>query len=209
MPLRGSIIVESKPAGEADLTDSALVQRARRGDLDAFDKLVLLYNTLTFRCAYLILRDEDDAAEAVQEGFVRAYRELKSLRSPDKFGPWLLRIIKNEALRSVRVRKRRQEEPQDGSGIPVTTPLTAADEVVSRETQIDLWNALSLLRPGDRAVVTTRYYLGLNEEEMATVLECPRGTVKSRLHNALKRLRSVIERDFPELIPEVAEGEKV
>ena len=140
---------------------------------------------------------------------MRAYRELKSLRSPDKFGPWLLRIIKNEALRSVRVRKRRQEEPQDRSGVPVTTPLTAADEVVSRETQIDLWNALSLLRPDDRAVVTTRYYLGLNEEEMATVLECPRGTVKSRLHNALKRLRSVIERDFPELVPELAGRERV
>ena len=140
---------------------------------------------------------------------MRAYRELKSLRSPDKFGPWLLRIIKNEALRAARVRKRRQKETQGESVAPVTSPLSTADEVVSREIQIDLWNALSLLRPDDRAVVTSRYYLGLNEEEMATVLECPRGTVKSRLHNALKRLRSVIERDFPELVPEPAGRERV
>ncbi|MFQ5874169.1 MAG: RNA polymerase sigma factor [Dehalococcoidia bacterium] len=178
-----------------------LIERARQGDLDAFDELVLRYNTLTFRCAYLILRDEDDAAEAVQEGFVRAYRELKSLRAPDKFGPWLLRIIKNEALRSVRVRERRQKEAQKVLAAPVSNPLTPANGVVAKEIQMDLWNALSLLGPDDRAVVTTRYYLGLNEEEMATVLECPRGTVKSRLHNALKRLRSVIERDFPELVP--------
>ena len=91
------------------LDEKALVEQARRGDLDAFDELVRRYNAEAYRCAYLILRHEDDAAEATQEGFVRAYRGLSSLRSYDHFRPWLLRIIKNEALRHVSTRSRRRE----------------------------------------------------------------------------------------------------
>ena len=192
-----------------DLNENTLVERARQGDLDAFDELVLGYNTLVFRCAYLILQNEDDAAEAVQEGFIRAYRGLKLLRSLDQFRPWLLRIVKNEALRSFKARKRRREEPEDRSNSPVTAVFGEEMDVTQRDSQIDFWSAMGLLRPDDRAVVTSRYFLGLSEEEMATVLQCPRGTVKSRLHNALKRLRSIIERDFPELVPGTTKREMV
>lgn len=178
-----------------------LIQRACQGDLDAFDELVARHGAAAFRCAYLIVRNEDDAAEAVQEGLVRAFRQLRSLRSRPAFRSWLLRIIKNESLRLIEARQRRREVRLDVSVNLTEGPETGAGGMASKETQMDLWAALGLVSPQDRAVVTLRYYLGLNENEMATVLQCRRGTVKSRLHNALRRLGAIIQQSFPELIP--------
>lgn len=178
-----------------------LIQRARKGDLDAFDQLVARHDAIAFKCAYLIVRNEDDAAEAVQEAFVRAFRQLRSLRSVPAFRSWLLRIIRNESLRVIETQQRRREVRLDASTNLAEGQVTAADSIAYKENQMDLWAALGLLSSQDRAVVTLRYYLGFNEKEMATVLQCRRGTVKSRLHNALMRLGVIIQQGFPELIP--------
>jgi RNA polymerase sigma-70 factor (ECF subfamily) len=182
--------VEDRP-----LDESALVERARRGDVGAYAALIDMHEGIAFRTAYLIARNEADAVEAVQEGFYRAYAALGRFRRGAPFRPWLLRIVANEAKdrRSANARqtalalKAAAELPLRELG---GSPEAAA---IDREARENVVAALNRLRERDRLVITYRYFLDLSEEEMAAVLECPRGTVKSRLSRALEHLRSELE----------------
>lgn len=143
-----------------------------------------------FRTAYLIVGDAAEAEDAAQEAFVKAYYALARFRPGAPFRPWLLRIAANEALnrhtargRRVRLAMRAAETlPAD----PVPSPERAALDAERRDTVL---RALETLRPEDRRVIAFRYFLDLSEAEMATALDCARGTVKSRLARALGRLR--------------------
>src|SRR4051812_29601091 len=84
-----------------------LIRRAKSGDITAYDALVRAYETLAFRAAYLITRDESDAADAAQDAFVRAFRALSSFRPGEPFRPWLMRIVTNQALNRIVSMKRR------------------------------------------------------------------------------------------------------
>jgi RNA polymerase sigma-70 factor, ECF subfamily len=135
-----------------------------------------------------------DADDVVQEAFVKAYRALGSFRKDAAFRPWLLRIVANETRNLVRSRSRRAKREElagrdELSGLPEDV-LDPAVEVVSAERRRELLDALNRLPDQYRLVVTCRYLLELDEYETATVLGWPRGTVKSRLHRALERLRT-------------------
>jgi RNA polymerase sigma-70 factor (ECF subfamily) len=182
--------VEGRPLEDADL-----VEQARRGNADAYAELVRRYQDLAFRTAYLVTGLPSDAEDAAQEAFVKAYRALPGFRSGAPLRPWLLRIVANEA------RNRRRS-----SGRRAVLTLRAADEhasvdaapsaeaaVLANEGRRTMIEALNAMREDDRLVITCRYFLDLNEAEMADVLGIRRGTVKSRLSRALVRLRSIVE----------------
>ena len=196
----------------------------RRGDRDAYAALVRRHAPAALRTAGF-LGAGADAEDVVQEAFVKAYRALDRYREGSAFRPWLLRIVANETRNLHRSAGRRAVRearawqlaaplltgPQAGAGGRTSAgPRTDAaqqtpadtlaapdplDALVSAERRSELVAALGRLPPAYREVVTCRYLLELDEAETATVLGRPRGTVKSRLHRALRALEADLRTD--------------
>ncbi len=172
--------------------DDTLVERARQGDPRAFEALVVLYQSLAFRTAFVIAGDAADAEEAAQDAFVKAHRALGRFRSGQPFRPWLLTIVANEARNRRRTGGRRAAlalrvaDP----GAPGEDPEAAA---LASERRERLLTAVERLRDDDRDVLACRYFLELSEEETAAALGIARGTVKSRTHRALERLQEELQ----------------
>lgn len=155
-----------------------------------------------FRAAYLVLRDAGDAADAAQEAFLRAYRGLRGFKTGRQLRPWLLRIAVNQALNSLRA-KRRRASVTERLTVVGRPPGPDMDEIViGRERARALWSALESLGERERTVLYLRYFIQMPEGELAEYLGCPPGTVKSRVHRALRKLREVIARQHPELLSE-------
>ncbi len=151
---------------------------------------------IAFRTAYLIAGNADDAEEAAQDGFVKAYRALGRFRRGAPFRPWLLQIVANEARNRRRSAGRRAsltlraaDEVRPGDAVP--SPEAA---VLSDERRVELLSAVNGLREEERLVVGCRFFLGLSEDETAQALGLRLGTVKSRTARALARLREEVER---------------
>jgi RNA polymerase sigma-70 factor (ECF subfamily) len=181
--------VEGRPLDEAQH-----IADARKGDLNAFEELVRIYQHDALRLAYLLVRDHGEAEDVAQEALVKAYRAMGRLRPEASFRPWLLAIVRNEASNRRRSRGRRLRliervgsEPSAGDAAP--SPETA---VVSRTESDDLVSAVDRLPEKHRLVVVCRYFLGLSETETAEVLGIPPGTVKSRCSRALQQLKTTI-----------------
>ncbi len=155
-----------------------------------------------FRAAYLVLRDADDAADAAQEAFLRAHRGLRGFKAGRQLRPWLLRIAVNQALNSLRA-KRRRASVTERLTVEGRPPGPDIDEtVIGREQARALWSALESLGERERTILYLRYFIQMPERELAEYLGCPPGTVKSRVHRALRKLRAVITRQYPELLSE-------
>jgi RNA polymerase sigma factor (sigma-70 family) len=172
--------------------DIALAERARHGDERAFEELVRTYQGIAFRTAYLFTRSSADAEEAVQVGFVKAWRALPRFRPGAAFKPWLLRIVANEAHNRRRSVRRRAELTLRASAAQPPEDAAPSPEgaALGRERREELLRAVERLEERDRDVLTCRYFLELSEEETAQALGVRRGTVKSRTARALERLRS-------------------
>ena len=182
--------------GGRPLDDTILIQRAQDGDLAAYDELMRRYQDLAFRTAYLITGSAAAAEDAAQEAFVKAYYALGRFRLGAPWRPWLLRIVANQARNHRKAEQRRAdlalrigEGRLEGDAAP--SPEATAFAVERRQA---LLTALEGLREEDRLAISLRYFLDLTEEEMADALDCPRGTVKSRLSRAVGRLRDELTR---------------
>jgi RNA polymerase sigma factor (sigma-70 family) len=180
--------VEGRPL---DDTDSGLVERARRGDVRAYEELVRRYQDVAFRLAYTILGSAEEAEDAAQEGFVRAYHALDRFRRGAPLRPWLLTIVANAArTRRATAARRPTVTLQAVAARPSDDSAQLPEAVaLSTEQRRELLDAVSALRIDDQRVIAYRYFLELSEAEMAGILGCARGTVKSRLSRALDRLR--------------------
>ena len=154
------------------------------------------HQAVAFRTAFTITGDAAEAEDAAQEAFVKVYRTLNRFRSGAPFRPWLLTVVANEARNRRRAAGRRvglalraaEGVPQGGAPLPETT-------VVAEERRAELLSAVEGLREEDREVISLRYFLELTEAETAAALNCPRGTVKSRLSRAIGRLREKMTKD--------------
>jgi RNA polymerase sigma-70 factor (ECF subfamily) len=183
--------VEGRPLLDDRRTDAELIERARRGEMMAYESLVRRYQDAAVRTAHLFAPD-GDAEDAVQEAFVKAHRALDRFRDDAPFRPWLLRIVANEARNRRRSAGRRStlairaaEDRRPGDAAP--SPESA---VLDREERAWLLAAVNGLGQDDREVIAARYFLDLSEAETADMLGVPRGTVKSRLSRAIARLRT-------------------
>ncbi|MBQ1043685.1 MULTISPECIES: RNA polymerase sigma factor [unclassified Micromonospora] len=186
----------SGPTAEAALDDDELVTRVRAGDREAYDVLVARHTASAYRTAVL-LGAGPDAEDVVQEAFVKAYRKLSRYRREASFRSWLLAIVANETRNLHRTRSRR-----DGLVLRAAAadPVVAGgadglDAVLAAERRAELVGALRRLPARDREVIVCRYLLDLGEDETVTVLGLPRGTVKSRTHRALAKLRALLDRE--------------
>ncbi|HRQ42291.1 MAG TPA: RNA polymerase sigma factor [Chloroflexota bacterium] len=193
MTLSGKIEVEESDRAAVD--ERPWLRLARQGDEAAWEWLMAAHQQPVFRLAYLILGDGAEAEEVTQDVFVRAYFALDRFDESRPLRPWLLQITRNLARNRWRswkrywtaVQKWRQYEPE-----AITTPTEQQESTL-------LWQAVRRLRPSAQEVIYLRYFLEMNEAETAVALGVQPGTVKSRLHRALKQLQVVVERDFSEL----------
>jgi RNA polymerase sigma-70 factor (ECF subfamily) len=178
-----------------------LIERARRGEHDAFAELIDGRLARLDAAARLILRDGELARDAVQEAMIRAWRDLPGLRDPDRFDAWLQRLLANACLDLVRRRKRRVIEVEL---TPLDAPSTVdiATGLADREL---LDRALAGLAPSHRAVVALHYLLGMPLPEVAATLGIPTGTAKSRLHYALAAMRISVTAE-PDTAPATVAG---
>jgi RNA polymerase sigma-70 factor (ECF subfamily) len=177
------------------------VERARRGDHEAFAELVDERLARLDAAARLILRDPELARDAVQEALIRAWRDLPGLRDPGRFDAWLHRLTANACLDLVRRRRRRVIEVALLS-IDAPTAHDVAGDLADRQL---LDQALAGLAPGHRAVVALHYLLGMPLPEVAASLRIPLGTAKSRLHYALGAMRTTVTAE-PEPVPAAVAG---
>ena len=170
-----------------------LVERARGGDHDAFAELARGAVTRLDRAARLILRDPELARDAVQEALIRAWRDLRGLRDPDRFDAWLHRLTVNACLDIARRRRRRVIEVElDPIDMPDVVDMAGA--LADREI-VD--SAMRRLDESGRAIVVLHYFLGMPLTDVASTLGIPIGTVKSRLHRALGEMRVAVGTESP------------
>ncbi|HEX5504159.1 MAG TPA: RNA polymerase sigma factor [Thermomicrobiales bacterium] len=180
--------------GGRPLEEDELVARAAHGDADAYDTLVRRYQELAFRAAYVITGSAADAEDAAQEAFVKAYYALGRFRPGAAFRPWLLRIVANEAHNRRKAAGRQATLALRAAGAAGDRPSGEAAPspeaaALAAEQRATLLAALDGLRDEDRLTIAYRYFFDLSEAETAAALGCARGTVKSRLSRALRRLR--------------------
>lgn len=170
----------------AVVDQQGLVERAQRGDHDAFATLAGAAIARLDATARLIVRDHDLARDAVQDTLVRCWRDLPTLRDPVAFDAWLHRLLANACLDLVRRQRRR---PVEVELLPIHTPATTdfSGQLIDRDL---LQRALGTLDPGWRAIVVLHYFLEYPLPEVARMVGVPLGTAKSRLHRAIRVLRS-------------------
>jgi len=169
----------------------ALVEQAKQGDREAFDALARTVGDTCLAIAFRILRDVDVAEDAVQSALITAWRELRALRDPDRFEPWLHRILTRACYAEAR-RKRRWSSQIRLLSVEGTY---GPDDTLTVHDRDQLERAFRRLTPEQRAVLVFRFYLGLPVSETAERLDIPVGTAKSRLHHATAALRASLEAD--------------
>lgn len=187
--------------------DDQLVVMAQSGENRAFDELVRRYQDKVYRLSYKILRHEEDAAEALQDAFLSAYKGLRNFKAESTFSTWLYRIATNASL--MKYRKRRDGHisleqsqtpgPRGEEGEPLQIPDWSEqplEVLLDAETRAVMEEGIQMLPEDDRTVFVLRDIEGLSNAEVAEILELSVAAVKSRLHRARIKLRDRLNRYF-------------
>jgi RNA polymerase sigma-70 factor (ECF subfamily) len=175
-----------------------LVERARTGDLEAFEELARRSVDRLYVLARLILRDSDRAKDATQEALIAAWRDLAGLRDPDRFEAWLRRLLVSACYREARRAGRRMRA--EAQVRPLAEHLAGPESAVADRDQ--LARGFSGLSPEQRTLIVLHYYLGLPIHETALALGLPEGTVKSRLSRTTQQMRATLDADARLPLPE-------
>lgn len=201
------------------LNEEQLIQYAKQGDLDAFNRLVLAYQDIAYSVAYRLMGDTPSAEDITQDAFIAAYRKLHTFRG-GSFKAWLLRIVTNGSYDELRKRKRRPTTTLEPVGADdatydspdwLTDPGESPEQSAMRAELSDaIQDCLNQLDHDFKAVVVLVDIQGMDYREAANSLEKPLGTIKSRLARARSRMQDCL-RGFGELIPALFrfEGERI
>lgn len=192
------------------MDEQFLINSAQKGDLDAFNRLILAYQDMAYNVAYRMLTDEDLAEDAVQNAFISAYNNLSSFRG-GSFKAWVMRMVTNGCYDELRRQKRRPTTPleprNDEDEETDSAPWMASDDP-SAETTLEqaelehaLQHCLEQLPPDFRAVVVLVDVQGMDYSEVSASVRTPLGTIKSRLARARLKIRDCLQ-GFQELLPE-------
>ncbi len=191
------------------MDESYLVEAAQKGDLEAFNRLVLHYQDMAYNLAYRMVSDGDVAADVTQKAFLSAYRSLSSFRG-GSFKAWVLRMVTNASYDELRHRKRHPSvplKPVDEYDEEIESPEWLKDGDPSPEQMVEraeldraIQQCLEGLPPEFRVVALMVDIEGLDYQQVANVIEKPLGTIKSRLARARLRLRECLSH-YLELLP--------
>lgn len=171
--------------------DRDLVKQAAEGDREAFAVLARIHGDRLYAIANRILREIDRSEDAVQQTLVIAWQELPRLRDPDRFEPWLHRILVRCCYSEAR---RRRDWASHVRVLPLHGPMVPDEAgTLANRDQID--RGFRRLPPEQRSILVLHHYLGLTAAEIADTLGVPAGTVRSRLHYAHRAMRAALEAD--------------
>ena len=180
-----------------------IIGRVQQGDANAFELLVLEYEKNVFNLALRMMKNREDAMDAAQDAFLKAYNSIDNFRGDSKFSVWLYRIVSNVCLDALRIRSRRAENSlsvEDDEGDE--TQLDIPDEDLSPQTLLERKLSIEAVRRGldslprdHRQILLLREIQGLSYEEIGQILDLEPGTVKSRIFRARKKLCAFLIRD--------------
>ncbi len=162
-----------------------LVKKAKKGDEDAFYRLVESRKENIYKIAYSYVKNKEDALDIVSEAIYKAFTSIKGLKQPKYFNTWFTRILINCAINQTK--KNKKILPLDNS---IIEEQGIRDVGISREESMDLYSAIDILEEKQKTIVILKYFEGFTLTEIAEILKCPLGTVKTRLNKALKDLRA-------------------
>jgi RNA polymerase sigma-70 factor (ECF subfamily) len=173
-----------------ELDDSVLVEQTREGDRRAFSELVRRHQAVVYRSCYRILGDREDAKDASQEAFIRAYRKLDTFQGRSLFKTWILRLAMNVSLNE----RSRRELPRADVDLANTIPGPEAPEAefVKTEAAARVHEVLQLVRSDHRAAIVLRDLEGLTYRETAESLGIAEGTAKSWVHRGREQLKELL-----------------
>ena len=213
-----SKILKSTAAKAVAEDDRVFVQRAKEGDKEAFRKLFDRYHRRAYAVAIGVVKNPDDAQDVVQDAFVRVHKHIQKFEGSSSFYTWLYRIVMNLSIDHVRratKRKHLDYDDQinrgadkiegDGTIAPTLTDANPRKMALRRELSDTIHAALQELPEHHRAVIVLREVEGLSYEEIADVLDVPKGTIMSRLFHARKKMQASLE---PYLNGELTLGEQ-
>ena len=202
-PLSRASKSEEASDGSSTKGDDDLVQRIQAGDSAAFRALFDKYHRRAFAVAMGVLKNEDDALDAVQEAFVKVHKNIHKFEGSSSFYTWLYRIVMNVSIDHVRKNSRRKsldfdertlhqdsEVAGDGALVPSLTNANPDKAALRQELGEAIQAALQELPDHHRAVIVLREIEGMSYEEMAEALDVPKGTVMSRLFHARKKMQA-------------------
>ncbi|AGL00774.1 RNA polymerase sigma factor [Desulfoscipio gibsoniae] len=189
------------------LPDEVLVQKSKDGDLEAFDELVRRYESKIYGLVYRFMGNHADASDLAQDTFIRLYQALAGFRGDAAFSTWLYRIASNICRDEIRKRQRRRSVSMDEmidaspANVPTADDSYSPEETVQRrEMQRQVQFCLNQLSDDHRLILIMREMQGLSYEEIAGVLQCSLGTVKSRISRARNALKERMSKQG-ELLP--------
>jgi RNA polymerase sigma-70 factor (ECF subfamily) len=189
------------PATPEAVAEQELVRRARRGDLEAYDDLVRRYQERIYATIYHMTSNHEDANDLAQEAFIKAYQALKSFKGGSSFYTWVYRIAVNRTINFLKQRKNRMHmslndldfnAEHDPDMLALVSDKTPRREANLNELQQKLNEALLKLSEPHRLVVTLHDVQGLAHDEIAEIMECNIGTVRSRLFYARQQMQSYL-----------------
>ena len=169
-----------------EVEDRDLVLRSRRGDVEAYNRLVSRWEKRVYNYLLKLSGNREDALDLSQDVFLKAYQSLRKLDDPARFSSWLFRIAHNEAYSLLRKRK------PEGEVTEQAPPPVPGFRMLPLETSLAVTAALKRLSEDQREAVVLKVYQGFKFEEMAEILNCPVSTVKSRLYTALDLLKETL-----------------
>ncbi|MGB5548396.1 MAG: sigma-70 family RNA polymerase sigma factor [Polyangiales bacterium] len=204
-PLSNASKTKEASSGSSEKGDHDLVQLVQEGDSAAFRALFDKYHRRAFAVAMGVVKNEDDALDAVQEAFVKVHKNIHKFQGSSSFYTWLYRIVMNVSIDHFRRSSRRKnldfderalhEESEvagDGALVPSVTNANPGKAALRRELGVAIQGALQELPEHHRAVIVLREIEGMSYEEMAEALEVPKGTVMSRLFHARKKMQAAL-----------------
>ena len=196
---------EMKTPKQFMFDEETLVNRARNGDLDAFNQLVLHYQNMAYNHAYALLGDSDSAEDAAQDGFIKAFQAINSYRG-GSFRGWLMKIVTNSAYDILRRSHRHPTQPlfpEDENGEEIESPIWLVDPMASVQEKVeqnelskDIYKMLDELPDVYRSVLTLVDVNELDYSEAAQALKVPIGTIKSRLARARLQMKEKLQQGF-------------
>ena len=192
-----------------EIDEESLIEAAQRGNLDAFNELVLAYQDRVYNLAYRIMGDPASASDATQEAFISAYQHIEGFRGkyPSSFKSWLMRIVSNACYDELRRRKRHPTtsiedfEIEEEANPALVSETEGPETFAEREEMAQaIEAAIQTLPPDQRTTLVLADVQGFSYQEIAEATDAPLGTVKSRLARARGKLRDYL-RDQGELLP--------
>jgi RNA polymerase sigma-70 factor (ECF subfamily) len=170
-----------------EVDDRDLILAARKGQVDAYNRLVSRWEKRVFNYLLRLVRHREDALDLTQDVFLKAYQNLRKLDDPARFSAWLFRIAHNEAYSLLR-----KSKPDDQELVADPSYGNATSQLYPAETRLAVEKALDRLTADQREAIVLKIYQGFKFEEMAAILDAPVSTVKSRVYAAMETLKELL-----------------